>query len=159
MSDFEGVDWLETSSKPVTPAREVAPKGVYDSKVIAAEKYKSQKGNWTVKVVFEIENGKYRDHIEYYNLWSNNEESKRISNEMFTALAKATGFKQFPSSIDSLINKTLQLGIYNKDEEWTNDDGETVTSTKTKISEYMRNASSPPASGVSKTIKKSPPTL
>jgi hypothetical protein len=25
MSDFEGVDWLETSSKPVTPNKEVAP--------------------------------------------------------------------------------------------------------------------------------------
>lgn len=158
MSDFEGVDWLETSSKPVTPNKEVAPKGIYDARVITAEKYKAQSGNWTVKVVFELENGKWRDHVEYYNLWSTSPDAKRISNEMFTALAKAAGFKQFPGSIDSLVNKTLQLGIWNKDEEWTNDAGEKVTSTKTKIGDYLKNEMSPPSSE-SKSISKSPPTL
>jgi hypothetical protein len=44
---------------------EVAPTGEYEAKIIAAEKYKSNSGNWTQKVTFQIDGGTYRDHNEW----------------------------------------------------------------------------------------------
>ena len=44
MSDFDDVVYVETDDKPVGAG--VAPSGDYTAKVIAAEKYKSQQGNW-----------------------------------------------------------------------------------------------------------------
>jgi hypothetical protein len=157
MSDFDGVQWLENITKPpVVEKKEIAPPGVHSARVITAEKYKSQSGNWTVRVVYEINNGNNRDHVEFYSLWSASEEAKRISNEMFTQLCKATGFKSFPSDVHSLVNKTLDLGLYHKEETWTNNEGEEVNSKKTKIGEYL-SAVSPTAPSGDK--PKSPPIL
>jgi len=156
MSDFDGVEWLENITKPITERKEIAPKGVNTARIITAEKYKSEAGNWTVRVVFEMNNGDNRDHVEFYNLWATNPDSKRISNEMFTALSKACGFKQFPQNVHELVNKTLELGIYHKDESWTNREGEQVNSTKTKIGEYLSPLSST-SPGSNET--KSPPRL
>jgi|TARA_R100000084_G_scaffold65274_1_gene28416 hypothetical protein len=145
-NDFDGVEWLENITKPAS-AKELAPVGVNFARIITAEKYKSKSGNWTVKVVFEMNNGTNRDHVEFYNLWAANSEAKRISNEMFTALSKACGFKQgFPGSALELVNKTLDLGIYHKKEKWTNDSGEEVESDKTKIGEYLSPVPSSPKS-------------
>tara|TARA_R100001163_G_C5062152_1_gene199144 strand:- start:2048 stop:2521 length:474 start_codon:yes stop_codon:yes gene_type:complete len=157
MSDFDGVEWLENITKPpVTESKEIAPVGVNSARIITAEKYKSAAGNWTVRVVYEMNEGKNRDHIEFYSLWSPNENVKRISNEMFTQLSKATGFKSFPASASELVNKTLDLGIYHKEETWTNNEGEEVVSNKTKIGEYL-SAVSPVAPVTDKA--KSPPKL
>ncbi len=157
MSDFDGVEWLENITKPpVVESKEISPVGVNSARVITAEKYKSAAGNWTVRVVFEMNNGSNRDHVEFYSLWSPNENVKRISNEMFTQLSKATGFKSFPESVHELVNKTLDLGIYHKEETWTNNQGEEVVSNKTKIGDYM-SAVSPIAPGTEKA--KTPPKL
>jgi hypothetical protein len=137
MSDFDSVQWLESQSRPVVERKPLAPVGVNNARIASAEKYKSQKGNWTVKVVFDMNNEVNREHTEYYNLWATNEDAKRISNEHFTALAKACGYKSFPSEASELVGKTLELGIYHKDETWQNQDGEEVTSTKTFIGEYL----------------------
>ena len=62
MSDFDGVEWLENQTKPlVVEKKEIAPPGVHSARIITAEKYKSQSGNWTVRVVYEINNGNNRD--------------------------------------------------------------------------------------------------
>jgi len=157
MSDFDGVEWLENISKPpVVEKKEIAAPGVHSARIITAEKYKSQSGNWTVRVVYEINNGNNRDHVEFYSLWSASEEARRISNEMFTQLCKATGFKSFPANVHELVNKSLDLGIYHKEETWTNKEGEEVVSKKTKIGEYL-SAVSPTAPSTGKTG--SPPTL
>ena len=66
-NDFDGVEWLENITKPAS-AKELAPVGVNFARIITAEKYKSKSGNWTVKVVFEMNNGTNRDHVEFYNL-------------------------------------------------------------------------------------------
>lgn len=159
MSDFDSVQWLESQSRPVVERKAIAPVGVNKAKITSAEKYKSQKGNWTVRVVFEMNGGDNREHIEYYNLWATNEDAKRISNEHFTALAIACGYKSFPNEASELQGKTLELGIYHKDETWHNQDGEEITSTKTFIGEYL-NAIKPvtPASE-QKESGKTPPIL
>ena len=65
MSDFDGVQWLENITKPpVVEKKEIAPPGVHSARVITAEKYKSQSGNWTVRVVYEINNGKIGSPIK-----------------------------------------------------------------------------------------------
>ena len=145
MSDFDGVEWLDVEQ--VSKRKELAPAGEHEVKIVAAEKYKSEAGNWTVKVSFEFSDGDYREHNEWYNLWAANADAKRISNEMFTHLAKAVGFKQFPGSIDSLVNKTLCLNIYHKDEENTKT-GETVT--RTKVGEYLNSKKNAAPSSKSK---------
>ena len=98
MVDFEGVDWIdEPVAAELTAKKEAAPEGVHDAKVISAEKYQSpNSGNWTVKFVYQIAGGQYKDVMEWFNLWDPNPESKKISNSKFTALAKAVGFKTFP---------------------------------------------------------------
>jgi hypothetical protein len=156
MSDFDGVEWLENQTKPQVVVKEIAPVGVHSARIITAEKYKSQSGNWTVRVVYEINNGNNKDHVEFYSLWSASEEAKRISNEMFTKLCQSVGFKSFPEEVHQLVNKTLDLGLYHKEETWTNKEGEEVTSKKTKIGEYLSSVSPTAPSGDK---PKSPPTL
>ena len=90
MSDFDDVVYVETEDKPVGPG--VAPSGDHAAKIIAAEKYKSQQGNWTLKMTFQIAGGNYRDHNEWYNLWDPREDIKQISTDIFTRLSKAVGF-------------------------------------------------------------------
>jgi hypothetical protein len=94
MSDFDGVDFFENAEQMESKGPEVAPTGEYEAKIIAAEKYKSNSGNWTQKVTFQIDGGTYRDHNEWYNLWSANEDSKRIASEIFSRLALVCGYKK-----------------------------------------------------------------
>jgi hypothetical protein len=49
MSDFDGVDFFENAEQMESKGPEVAPTGEYEAKIIAAEKYKSNSGNWTQK--------------------------------------------------------------------------------------------------------------
>ena len=133
MSDFADVDFFENAEKMESKGPEVAPTGEYEAKIIAAEKYKSKSGNWTQKVTFQIDGGKYRDHNEWYNLWSTNEDSKRIASEIFSRLAIVCGFKKLPDYAKDLIGKQLRLGIRQYEDVWTNEDKEEVTSLKTKI--------------------------
>jgi hypothetical protein len=46
MSDFDGVDFFENAEQMESKGPEVAPTGEYEAKIIAAEKYKSNSGNW-----------------------------------------------------------------------------------------------------------------
>tara|TARA_R100000773_G_C4216872_1_gene115430 strand:- start:720 stop:1172 length:453 start_codon:yes stop_codon:yes gene_type:complete len=144
-SDFDNVEWIDVEqASPVL--KEIAPVGEHNAKVVSAEKYESQKGNQTVKVTFELGDGSYREHNEWYNLWAANPEAKKISNELFTHLSKAVGFKQFPGSVSELVNKTLTLSIYHKEEknEMT---GDPVTRTKIgRYSEFKSDIGTPPKS-------------
>jgi len=133
MSDFDGVDFFENAEQMESRGPEVAPTGEYEAKIIAAEKYKSNSGNWTQKVTFQIDGGTYRDHNEWYNLWSANEDSKRIASEIFSRLAITVGFKKLPDLANDFIGKQLRLGIRQFEDNWKNDQGEDVTSLKTKI--------------------------
>ena len=111
MSDFSDVDFFENADQVESKGPEVAPTGVYEAKIIAAEKYKSNSGNWTQKVTFQIDGGAYRDHNEWYNLWSANAESKRIASEIFSRLAIVCGFKKLPNLANDFIGKQLKLGL------------------------------------------------
>ena len=133
MSDFNDVDFFENAEQMESRGPEVAPTGEYVAKIIAAEKYKSNSGNWTQKITFQIDGGKYRDHNEWYNLWSANEDSKRIASEIFSRLAITVGFKKLPNLAKDFIGKQLRLGIKQVEDTWENDQGEQVTSLKTKI--------------------------
>jgi|TARA_R110002012_G_scaffold41112_1_gene112814 hypothetical protein len=133
MSDFNDVDFFENAEQMESRGPEVAPTGEYEAKIIAAEKYKSNSGNWTQKVTFQIDGGAYRDHNEWYNLWSANEDSKRIASEIFSRLAITIGFKKLPDLAKDFIGKQLRLGIRQFEDNWKNDQGEEVTSLKTKI--------------------------
>ena len=133
MSDFNDVDFFENAEQMESRGPEVAPTGEYEAKIIAAEKYKSNSGNWTQKMTFQIDGGKYRDHNEWYNLWSANEESKRIASEIFSRLAIVVGFKKLPDLAKDFIGKQLRLGIRQVEETWENKEGEKVTSPRTKI--------------------------
>ena len=133
MSDFNDVDFFENAEQMESRGPEVAPTGVYEAKIIAAEKYKSNSGNWTQKVTFQIDGGAYRDHNEWYNLWSANEDSKRIASEIFSRLAITVGFKKLPDLANDFIGKQLRLGLKQVEETWENDQKENVTSLKTKI--------------------------
>ena len=133
MSDFNDVDFFENAEQMESRGPEVAPTGEYEAKIIAAEKYKSNSGNWTQKVTFQIDGGTYRDHNEWYNLWSANEDSKRIASEIFSRLAITVGFKKLPDLANEFIGKQLRLGLKQVEETWENDQKENVTSLKTKI--------------------------
>ena len=110
MSDFDDITYVEVEDKP--SGAPVAPAGEYPSKIISAEKYKSAAGNWTLKVIFQIAGGSYRDHNEWYSLWSVNEDAKRVSTENFTKLSRAVGFdKQPPSSAQEYIGKEVMLTV------------------------------------------------
>ena len=147
MSDFADVDFFENAEKMESKGPEVAPTGEYEAKIIAAEKYKSKSGNWTQKVTFQIDGGKYRDHNEWYNLWSTNEDSKRIASEIFSRLAIVCGFKKLPDYAKDLIGKQVRLGIRQYEDVWTNEDKEEVTSLKTKILKMEPSESKPAAPG------------
>jgi len=132
MSDFDEISYRESEDKPIGPG--VAPSGEYASKIIAAEKYKSTAGNWTLKMTFQIAGGDYRDHNEWYSLWSANEEAKRVSTEIFTKLSKAVGFeKQPPVSAQDYVGKELSLTLKEVENNWTDSEGNKRTGTKNKI--------------------------
>ena len=136
MSDFDGVEFFDEMEQMKSKGPEVAPTGEYSAKVIAAEKYKSKSGNWTQKMTFQIDGGKYRDQNEWYNLWSPSEEGKRVSNEIFTHLTKAVGFKKYPDSGTAFIGKKLTLMLTPNEDRWVDNDGNTRTSAKCKVNMY-----------------------
>jgi|TARA_R100001163_G_C5054846_1_gene191350 hypothetical protein len=147
MSDFEGVDFI-TDMPESSGSLDPAPEGTHDAKIIDVEKYKSpNSGNWTCKIVFQIDGGKYRDHTEWYNLWHPNPETKKLSNALFTQLNMAVGFKQYPETFDKMVGKELQLKMYQIEDSWTDKEGNARTSMKTKLSRdgYVANSMVPPS--------------
>ena len=136
MSDFDGVEFFDNIEEMKIAGPEVAPTGEYNGKIVATEKYKAKSGNWTLKMTFQVDGGSYRDHMEWYNLWSPVENNKRIANEIFTRLTKAVGFKKYPDNHSEFIGKVLRLNLVQFEDEWKNDKGEMMSSPKTKI-KYM----------------------
>jgi len=114
----------------------LAEDGEHNAKIIATDKYKSQAGNWTLKVTFQIDGGKYKDHNEWYNLWATNEDNKRISTELFTRLTKACGLKKYPENHSDFVGTNLRLDMYQKEDSFQGDNGE-VKMMKTKIKNYL----------------------
>ena len=133
MSDFNDVDFFENVEQMESKGPEVAPTGDYEAKIIAAEKYKSKSGNWTQKYTFQIDGGKYRDHSEWYNLWSANETAKQIASEMHSRLALAVGFKRLPEFGKDFIGKTVKVNMKQFEDVWTDGEGQQRTSLKSKI--------------------------
>tara|TARA_R100000935_G_scaffold30320_1_gene50650 strand:+ start:3833 stop:4297 length:465 start_codon:yes stop_codon:yes gene_type:complete len=151
MSDFDGVEFFDNIEQTESKGPEVAPDGTYKAKIVGEEKYKAKSGNWTQKIVFQIDGGKYRDHTEWYNLWSVNEDAKRISNENFTFLTKATGFKKFPNVGAEFVGKSLTLTLSQYEDKWINNEGVTVESYKNKVRLYApadNDGMSPPPEAV-----------
>ena len=135
MSDFGDVEFVDNLSEMPTGVP-LAEDGEHNAKIIATDKYKSQAGNWTLKVTFQIDGGKYKDHNEWYNLWATNEENKRISTELFTRLTKACGLKKYPENHSDFVGKNLKLDMYQKEDSFQGDNGE-VKMMKTKIKNYL----------------------
>mgnify|MGYP003149529980 FL=1 len=136
MSDFGDIEFFDNLSEMPTGVP-LAPEGEHNAKIIATDKYKSQAGNWTLKVTFQIDGGKYKDHNEWYNLWGAHEENKRISTEMFTRLTKACGLKKYPEEHGHFVGKNLSLDMYQKQDSFKGDNGEEVKMMKTKIKNYL----------------------
>ena len=135
MSDFGDVEFVDNLSEVPTGVP-LADEGEHNAKIIATDKYKSQAGNWTLKVTFQIDGGKYKDHNEWYNLWATNEDNKRISTELFTRLTKACGLKKYPENHSDFVGKNLTLDMYQKEDSFQGDNGE-VKMMKTKIKNYL----------------------
>ena len=135
MSDFGDVEFVDNLSEMPTGVP-LADEGEHNAKIIATDKYKSQAGNWTLKVTFQIDGGKYKDHNEWYNLWATNEDNKRISTELFTRLTKACGLKKYPENHSDFVGKNLTLDMYQKEDSFQGDNGE-VKMMKTKIKNYL----------------------
>jgi len=136
MSDFGDVEFFENIEEMST-GTPLAPDGEHNAKIIATDKYKSQAGNWTLKVTYQIDGGKYRDHNEWYNLWATNEDNKRISTELFTRMTKAVGFKKYPENHSDFVGKNLMLKLEQIDDEFQGDNG-LVQTKKTKIRLYLQ---------------------
>ena len=135
MVDFADVDFIDTIDEtPIGPS--VAPEGTYPCKVIESVKYQSKSGNNTLKITFQVDNGKYKDHVEYFSLWHPTEDVRRIATEKFTRLAKAVGFKKYPDDASAYVGKELLMNLRNVDEEWKDNDGNARTTTKTVVRSY-----------------------
>ena len=134
--DFEGINYSEAEELPSRP--DVAPSGTYPARILVAEKYQSQNsGNWTLKVTFQIAGGKYRDHNEWYNLWSPVETTREISTSIFTRLGQAAGFADAPpQSAKDFEGKDLTLQVKQIEEEYEID-GEKKIGSKLKIQRYL----------------------
>tara|TARA_R100000935_G_scaffold9410_2_gene19232 strand:+ start:3550 stop:4008 length:459 start_codon:yes stop_codon:yes gene_type:complete len=135
MSDFSDVEFFENIEE-VSVGAPLAPDGEHNAKVIATDKYKSKAGNWTLKVTFQLDGGKYRDHNEWYNLWSTNEDNKRISTEIFTRLTLAAGYKKYPEDHSDFVGKKLKLKTEQISDQFEGDNG-VVNTMKTKIRLYL----------------------
>lgn len=136
MSDFGDIEFMDNLSE-MPSGIPLAPDGDHNAKIIATDKYKSKAGNHTLKVTFQIDGGKYKDHNEWYNLWATNEDNKRISTELFTRLTKACGLKKYPENHSDFIGKNLKLNTYQKEDSFKGDTGEEIKMMKTKISNYL----------------------
>ena len=125
MSDFADITYSESESQPKP---EVAPSG----------KYQAKSGNWTLRMTFQIDGGKYRDHNEWYNLWATNEDNKRISTDIFTRLGKAVGFvKGPPQNAKDFEGKTLTMRLKKVEETWKDDEGNDQVAEKNKVLLYL----------------------
>jgi hypothetical protein len=148
MSDFSDVDFFENALESTGSAGpEHAPTGEYEAKIVAAEKYKSEKGNWTQKMTFQVDGGNYRDHTEWYNLWHPGEDTKRIAAENFSRLALVCGLKKLPENGADFVGQTLRVGLRQTEDTWKNKDGEMVTSTKYKLLKVDKSEMKPAAPG------------
>jgi hypothetical protein len=150
MSDFGDIEFMDNLSE-MPSGIPLAPDGDHNAKIIATDKYKSKAGNHTLKVTFQLDGGKYKDHNEWYNLWATDENNKRISTELFTRLTKACGLKKYPENHSDFIGKNLKLNTYQKEDSFQGDKGEQVKMMKTKISNYLLaddSDMSPPAEAV-----------
>ncbi len=135
MSDFADITYSESESQPKP---EVAPSGEYQAKIITAEKYQARSGNWTLRIIFQIDGGKYRDHNEWFSLWSANEQAREIATDIFTRLSKAVGFvKQPPSSAQDYVGKDLTLTLKEVENNWTDNEGNERTGSKNKVLRYL----------------------
>ena len=141
MSDFSDVEFFDNIEEMSSVSTPLAPDGEHNAKVIATDKYKSKAGNWTLKVTFQLDGGKYRDHNEWYNLWSTDENNKRISTEIFTRLTKAVGFKKYPEDHGDFVSKRLTLKTEQISDSFEGDNG-VVNTMKTKIRLYLPEADS-----------------
>ena len=129
MVDFADVDFIDSIDEmPIGPS--VAPEGTYPCKVIESVKYQSKSGNNTLKITFQVDNGKY------FSLWHPTEDVRRIATEKFTRLAKAVGFKKYPDDALAYVGKELLMNLRNVDEEWKDNDGNARTTTKTVVRSY-----------------------
>ncbi len=135
MADFEDVAFIENLEE-VSTGPQVAPEGEDVCKIVESTKYKSRAGNYTVKMTYQVDGGNFKDHTEYYNLWHPNEQTRSISNEIFTRITKAVGFKKYPSNADYFVGKELVLGLKTVDEAWQDTDGNERTTTKNKVKFY-----------------------
>tara|TARA_R100000388_G_scaffold43996_1_gene33599 strand:+ start:1265 stop:1747 length:483 start_codon:yes stop_codon:yes gene_type:complete len=136
MADFEDVEFIENLEETISTGPQVAPEGDYVCKIVESTKYKSKAGNYTVKITYQVDGGNYRDHTEYYNLWHPNEQTRKISNEIFTRITKAVGFQKYPSNSEYYVGKELVLGLRTVDETWQDSDGNERTSAKNKVKYY-----------------------
>jgi hypothetical protein len=135
MSDFADITYSESESQPKP---EVAPSGEYQAKIITAEKYQAKSGNWTLKIIFQIDGGKYRDHNEWFSLWSANEQAREIATDIFTRLGKAVGFTKEPPQIaKDFEGKTLTMRLKKVEETWKDDEGNDQTAEKNKVLLYL----------------------
>jgi len=136
VADFEDVAFIEDLEESVSSGPEVAPEGEYNCKIVESTKYKSKAGNYTVKMTYQVDGGKYRDHTEYYNLWHPNENTRSIANQIFTRITKAVGFKKYPSDANYFVGKELTLGLKTFEETWKDNDGNERVSNRNKVKYY-----------------------
>ena len=135
MSDFADITYSESESQPLP---EVAPAGDYQAKIIHAEKSQSQQGNWTLKMTFQIDGGKYRDHNEWFSLWGPNPRAQEVGTEIFTRVGKAVGFvKEPPKNASDFVGKSLTLRLKKVEETWKDKDGTEKTGHKNKVTLWL----------------------
>ena len=96
MSDFGDVEFFENIEE-MSGGTPLAPDGEHNAKVIVTDKYKSQAGNWTLKVT------------------------------MFTRLTKAVGFKKYPENHSDFVGKNLRLKLEQVDDSFEGDTGTVQT--------------------------------
>ena len=84
VSDFEGIDWVDPKEMPEAeqePKKVVAPDGYVKAKIIeCSEHIKEENGNKSLKFVYELENGTYKNYREYLSVWHPNPETKKLWN-------------------------------------------------------------------------------
>jgi len=140
VSDFEGIDWVDPKDMPEAeqePKKTVAPDGYVKAKIIeCSEHIKEENGNKSLKFVYELENGKYKNYREYLSVWHPNLETKKLNNGFLTMITQALGMTSFPTTYNQFVGKELMINLYVAPNDWVNNLGETVKDeqNRTKIS-------------------------
>ena len=89
-------------------------------------------------MTFQIDGGKYRDHNEWFSLWSANEQAREIATDIFTRLGKAVGFTKEPPQIaKDFEGKTLTMRLKKVEETWKDDEGNDQVAEKNKVLLYL----------------------